>query len=158
VILSAIQTFDGSFKAPIAPIYETLKQLGNEFNSLYPINKNRVGKHDETLGVALGRYPQDIYNGSGFGEGNPWFLATLASAELMCKMVSARAYPQLRNELLLAAKRQFNRVTFHLDASGRMREQFSRHSGYQLGARDLTWSYASFITAYRACAGVDKTL
>ena len=28
-----------------------------------------------------------------------------------------------------------------------MSEQFSRYDGYQKGARDLTWSYASFLTA-----------
>ena len=31
--------------------------------------------------------------------------------------------------------------------NGSMAEQFSKHDGFQLSARDLTWSYASLLTA-----------
>lgn len=34
---------------------------------------------------------------------------------------------------------------------GRFSEQINRKTGLQQGAKDLTWSYASFITASRAC-------
>jgi GH15 family glucan-1,4-alpha-glucosidase len=33
-----------------------------------------------------------------------------------------------------------------------MSEQFSRFTGYLIGASHLTWSYASFISAYLSCA------
>jgi len=42
------------------------------------------------------------------------------------------------------------RVKFHVDSDGQMSEQMNRWSGYLQGARDLTWSYASFLTALEA--------
>lgn len=48
----------------------------------YPININRLhlfesyGFNSTTVGIAVGRYPEDIYNGVGTSLGNPWFLCT----------------------------------------------------------------------------------
>jgi len=42
------------------------------------------------------------------------------------------------------------RVKYHVDSDGQMSEQMNRWSGYLQGARDLTWSYASFLTALEA--------
>lgn len=42
------------------------------------------------------------------------------------------------------------RVKYHIDSDGQMAEQMNRWSGYLQGARDLTWSYASFLTALEA--------
>ena len=39
------------------------------------------------------------------------------------------------------------RVRLHTPANGALAEQFSRENGYAKSARDLTWSYASFLTA-----------
>lgn len=36
----------------------------------------------------------------------------------------------------------------HTGAGYRMSEQMNRNSGFMQGARDLTWSYASYVTAY----------
>ena len=38
------------------------------------------------------------------------------------------------------------RSEFHSDY-GRMWEQFWKEKGYMVGAQDLTWSYASYLTA-----------
>ncbi|KAL6948747.1 hypothetical protein ACO0QE_001220 [Hanseniaspora vineae] len=65
-------------------VMSSLVGLVNEMRILYPINHARL-KLD--LGVALGRYPEDIYNGDGTSEGNPWFLATSTAAELCYKLV-----------------------------------------------------------------------
>lgn len=39
-------------------------------------------------------------------------------------------------------------------ADGALAEQYSRNDGMQISARDLTWSYAAFLTAYSARKGV----
>lgn len=44
----------------------------------YPINQNL----SPDLGIAIGRYPEDVYDGYGLSIANPWFLATAAYAEL----------------------------------------------------------------------------
>lgn len=44
------------------------------------------------------------------------------------------------------------RVKFHKPADGRFSEQYARANGEVTGARDLTWSYASVITASMARA------
>lgn len=41
------------------------------------------------------------------------------------------------------------RVKYHIDSDGQMSEQMNRWSGFLQGARDLTWSYASFLTALK---------
>jgi glucoamylase len=38
-------------------------------------------------------------------------------------------------------------VQFHGDPSGHLSEEFDRQTGYMVGAVDLTWSYASVLTA-----------
>ncbi|AMD20535.1 HDL209Cp [Eremothecium sinecaudum] len=65
-------------------ILNVLHGLVKSMSTLYPINHNRQGKY---VGVGLGRYPEDIYNGNGESEGNPWFLATATAAELLYKLV-----------------------------------------------------------------------
>lgn len=42
------------------------------------------------------------------------------------------------------------RVRLHSNPDGSLSEQIDRQSGYMVSARDLTWSYASLITAYKA--------
>jgi len=41
-------------------------------------------------------------------------------------------------------------VRKHADGEGAFSEQFDRLTGYERGARDLTWSYAAFLQAVRA--------
>ena len=40
-----------------------------------------------------------------------------------------------------------NVIRWHATEEGRLSEQFNRYSGFQRGAKDLTWSYGSFIGA-----------
>lgn len=44
-------------------------------------------------------------------------------------------------------------VQYHQHDNGSLSEQFNRWTGFEQGARDLTWSYASFISAADARAG-----
>jgi glucoamylase len=170
------------FFAPSDPrVLATALKIENRFQSIYGVNTNRE------LGTAIGRYPEDIYNGVGESEGNPWFLTTLAMAEMYYQaanewesdgeIVLTDLHRQIFSQLGLAkvqagqkslkkGSAEFAavladfrargdafvaRTRAHMDQeSGAMAEQFHRHSGFQQGARDLTWSYAAFVTAVRA--------
>lgn len=106
------------------------------FKDLY-----RVNAEYPNLGVAIGRYPEDRYDGyTTTGEGNPWFLATLALGEHYCFIG--------RIDL---AEKQFNRALLHSDRNGSMSEQFNQHSGNMQGAYQLTWSHSAFMTAMMRC-------
>lgn len=60
-----------------------------------------------------------------------------------------RLFDQIVKRLSQEGDEYLNRVKFHSDSDGQMAEQMNRWSGYLQGARDLTWSYASFLTALR---------
>lgn len=121
----------------------TAQNLEQNFRSLYAINKQK------NLSTAIGRYPEDVYDGNGFSGGNPWFLATHAYAEFYCKLSQRNG-----GSLNLQQKGigYLYRTLTHVDRrNGEMSEQYSRQNGYLMGASHLSWSYASFITAYLAC-------
>jgi glucoamylase len=44
----------------------------------------------------------------------------------------------------------FGVIRKHTDAEGALSEQFDRNTGYERGARDLTWSYGAFLQAVEA--------
>jgi glucoamylase len=143
ILLAAIQTFDGQFYVNIDQLSQTVNALIAQFNHAYSINQVTRGQTGNALGVGLGRYPGDVYSGFDFSGGNPWFLSTLALAEFYCDVNKAANHDK--------AMAQFDRVIHHMNAAGDLSEQFSRANGFEQGAHDLTWSYTSYITAYRAC-------
>jgi glucoamylase len=73
VILAVMHgdTSDGFFAPTDDRVMSTALHLSNQFRDLYPINQ--VG-----VGVGIGRYPEDRYDGLGGGQGNPWVLLTNA--------------------------------------------------------------------------------
>ena len=106
-----------------------------------------VNKALPDLGVGIGRYPEDRYDGNGTSLGNPWFLLTLGLGEYMCL---------LRNEVRTdrmdqMIEKQFQRALFHSDRRGHMSEQFNQRTGHMQGAVDLTWSHNAFLTAMMRC-------
>jgi glucoamylase len=138
---------DDDLFSPQDPIIKTYAdQLETSFKNTYPVNSR-----NPDLGTAIGRYPEDIYNGSGTSEGNPWFLATHAYAEYYCRLADKAKKPEEQASLRKRGQQFLDRALFHADTGGRMAEQFSRHNGFTQGARDLTWSYVSYLRAYRAC-------
>jgi glucoamylase len=78
VILGVLHgnTDDGFFDPTNDQILATAFKLKNSFDEIYKVN------HGSRPGTAIGRYPEDRYNGDGDSQGNPWFLTTLAYAEL----------------------------------------------------------------------------
>lgn len=66
-------------------ILNTINAMTSDMRLRYPINRDKIGK--PSVGVALGRYPEDIYDGVGTSEGNPWFISTLSAAEVIFKTI-----------------------------------------------------------------------
>lgn len=63
-------------------VIASLARYIGEMRYLYPINLDRLhlfesyGFNTSSIGIAVGRYPEDVYNGVGTSVGNPWFLCT----------------------------------------------------------------------------------
>ncbi|KAF8455792.1 Six-hairpin glycosidase-like protein [Kalaharituber pfeilii] len=162
-------------------VLATLDALINVFQPMYPINNNGMP------GIAVGRYPEDVYDGAGTSIANPWFICTFTTAEILYTAVQKyrddgkltvgtksiswfrRFLPNavagtvyqstdpnfttIVNGFLQFADNQMARGAYHTTSDGSISEQFSRYDGFQKGARDLTWSYASFLTAAWAREG-----
>jgi glucoamylase len=141
-------------------VQATLLQLEAVFESAFAINRAR----GPGLGVALGRYPGDR-----FFDGGAWYIATFGAAELCYRLAAAirsgaasdAGYDTplargaadrdglvrallARGDATMAMARRF------VPPTGELSEQFDPDTGEQKSARDLSWSYAAFLTAYDA--------
>lgn len=181
VILAVIQvgSTTGPFSITDEKVLKTAMALEREFAEIYLVNHQKYTHNGEYLGAAIGRYPEDKYDGYKTNQlGNPWFLATLAMAEFYYKLSLAisnnsDAISKKTLHLFLTLQQKSNtniivnsnnlaeffklkgdsflkRIQFHTDNSGHLSEQFNRHNGMSQGARDLTWSYAAFLSCLRA--------
>jgi glucoamylase len=141
--------------------------------SFYPINAD-----DQLRGVGpmLGRYPDDAYDGDSHARtgDHPWALCTCNFAELyyrLAREIAGRQTIPLDNlsrsffgqvgvgantkpgdavaALWAAGDKMLNAVLFHSDHL-ELSEQFDGTTGYEKSVRDLTWSYAAFLSAARA--------
>lgn len=161
-------------------VQATLARLEDLFEAEFPINRHRPASQ----APALGRYPGDVYYGGGPFYfcilGAAEFHYALAKALLTsdapvppgCGPFFQRTLAKLGEDadgfdlLLPGARRRlaaalvrrgdmsFATVRAHTPPSGELSEQFDRDTGAQTSARNLTWSYASFITAAAARAGI----
>ncbi|KAI8072777.1 Six-hairpin glycosidase-like protein [Gongronella butleri] len=172
---------DGFFTSSSDKMLATAVALETRFAALYPLNLHR---NASAHGVALGRYVEDVYDGYGTSQGNPWFLATAALAELYYRALRAwhlaggvevnlhnhgffwqrdttvvtghvyvrgrNDYRDLQRNLLHDADKLLATIQYHQQQNGALSEQFSRYTGFQQGAPDLTWSYASLLSALHA--------
>lgn len=62
-------------------VMNTALLIENTFEKIYAINSVKETSERMPLGSAIGRYPEDRYDGVGMSIGNPWFLATHAYSE-----------------------------------------------------------------------------
>ena len=126
--------------------------LTNTFADIYDVNK----KYSD-LGVGIGRYPEDRYDGYTTTKmGNPWFLSTIALGEYYCLLKdelnkTGKLTSLLSKNLTDMTENQFKRVLFQSDRVGHLSEQFNHVTGTMQGAVDLTWSHNSFMTAMMRC-------
>ncbi|SPO38785.1 related to Glucoamylase precursor [Pseudozyma flocculosa] len=163
-------------------ILATHKKYVDSFRSLYGINKGAAAP----AAVATGRYQEDVYDGVGTSRGNPWYICTLSSAEIINTAVSVfnsrgsititsislPFFQQFASGLstgtFAAGSSQFNNiitgmktmskgfvdiVQSHSWTNGSLNEEFNRDTGFNQGARDLTWSYAAFVSNDGAANG-----
>ncbi|SDT41827.1 glucoamylase [Friedmanniella luteola] len=143
---------------------------------VYPVN---VADAQLGLGPLLGRYPGDIYDGGSDSLGrHPWPLCTANFAQLYYELanaitggsalplddLSAPFFAQIGvtadtpldvavEALQVAGDAMLRAVVYHSDHL-ELSEQFDGESGYEKSVRDLTWSYASFLSAVRARTGL----
>jgi glucoamylase len=128
-----------------ARVLATMTSLINAFKTAYSINYAH-----SYPGVAIGRYPEDLYDGGTNTAGNPWFLITAAFANLSYKIASEYAdqnQPTLAQNYFEQGDLFIERVRTHADPSGSLSEQINRDTGYMESARDLTWSHVEMIQA-----------
>jgi len=171
-VYGAISCTDPKLLATVA----LLRQQWSDPNSasFYPIN---LADKERGIGPLFGRYPKDIYDGDVADPvmgGHPWALCTANVAEVYYKLARAIAASKkipfddvsksffeplgintgtksdeavsiLRN----AADAMLRAILFHSDRY-ELSEQFDGTSGYEKSVHNLTWSYASFLSALRA--------
>ncbi|GAA6014992.1 hypothetical protein JCM10207_008696 [Rhodosporidiobolus poonsookiae] len=197
-------------------VLSTLAALVERMGALYPLNE---GRREKKRAVALGRYPEDVYDGVGVTVAHPWYLCTSGAAEFLYLVIgdlatlssaaststlhitpllhqsltsllpalspalpapgstldaSSPAYAALLRALFTLADGFLSVVQEYVGVDGQLSEQFERtgvargseaHDGGKIedskrdletgedveaigrGARDLTWSYAAWITA-----------
>jgi len=82
IVLGALHgaTDDGFMNITDERLMSSANVIMKSFTNIYDIN------HNTDLAPAIGRYPEDVYSGTDFNEGNPWFLATLAYSEYCSRL------------------------------------------------------------------------
>jgi glucoamylase len=123
----------GRHSADDPRVWQTLTALEDLFAREFPINRGRSAP-------ALGRSRDDRYFGGG-----AWYVTTLAAASLCY-----RRGAHLRDLHLIARGDAFmTTIKDFTPADGHLAEQFDRTTGVPSSARDLSWSYAAFVSAAR---------
>lgn len=150
-----------------------IRAVWTESDARYPVN----AKDAPALGPLLGRYPSDYYDGDTSDPetpGHPLALCTSAFAELYYRVASAIAATNrvpsdplaahfleqiqmtstdsaadVTQALRAAGEGMLRALVFHSD-NLQLTEQFDRETGFERSLTNLTWSYASFLSAVRA--------
>lgn len=144
---------------------------------LYPVN---IADHSLSLGPLFGRYPGDTYDGDSVDHvvgGHPWVLCTCNFAQLYYGLanginqsqtvpfdsfsqeffgqigVTANTPPAAAVSALQSAGDAMLRAIIYHSDNLELSEQFDGSSGYEKSVRDLTWSYAAFLSAVRTRSG-----
>jgi glucoamylase len=144
----------------------------------YPINVS--DQTNQGIGPLLGRYPGDVYDGDvndPIAGDHPWALCTGNFAELYYKLAnqiqSTQTVPldqfstsffsqigvtsttpvaDVITNLQAAGDAMLAAVIYHSDHL-ELSEQFDGVTGYEKSVKNLTWSYAAFLSAVRARTG-----
>ncbi|MBW0492614.1 hypothetical protein O181_032329 [Austropuccinia psidii MF-1] len=136
---------------------KTFQALLNASSSIYPLNP----KYQNYTAKPIGRYPEDAYNGTQRGYGNPWFLTTLAMSEYLYRLPSLAGSERfIYQNVGLSAKKVADEfltiVCQSASINGSLHEEFDRNFGSGVGARDLTWSHVAFLSMNRARSGLPE--
>ncbi|GAB7358770.1 hypothetical protein MBLNU230_g3996t1 [Neophaeotheca triangularis] len=192
VVLAVIHGYagDGVYSYTNDRIMSSALRISTSFLDVYPIAGTTQNEAGATIGIPVGRYPEDVYNGVGTEEngGNPWYLTTAAMAQFLYSAtaeynaagsitvtdVSQPVFAYFAPDADARVGETYNaqhgkfdrilegmngwgdafmrRIQYHAPADGRLAEEYDRDYGFAVGAADLTWSYASVLTAAMARA------
>lgn len=66
----------------------TLEKLIQDMATRFSINQQRIQQlkeqvSEQRIGLGIGRYPEDVYDGVGISIGNPWFITTASIAQTL---------------------------------------------------------------------------
>ena len=170
-IYGAIPVTDTKLLATAAQLRSQWADPGSTY--FYPVNG---ADQQRGIGPLLGRYPGDVYDGDTDTQAgdHPWAVSTANFAELYYRLagkiifggtvpfdslsagffsqigVDASTTPAAAAAALQAAGDQMlQAVIFHSD-NLELSEQFDATTGYEKSVSNLSWSYASFLSAVHA--------
>ena len=175
IVLAAIY---GAIAVTDTKLLATAAQLRSQWTDpdstyVYPVNG---ADQQRGIGPLLGRYPGDGYDGDTDTQAgdHPWAVSTAGVAELYYRLagqvttaatvpldslsagffsqvgVDASTTPAAAAAALQAAGDQMlQAVIFHSD-NLEPSEQFDATTGYEKSVSNLSWSYASYLSAVRA--------
>ena len=118
-----------------ARVAATLARLEALFAADYALNRQAGAA------LAFGRYEGDTYF-----SGGAYFFCTFGAAEFYYRRAAAAGDASLiaKGDAILGMARR------SIPPSGEISEQFDQATGAQTSAKSLTWSYASYLTCWRA--------
>ncbi|MEU3741424.1 glycoside hydrolase family 15 protein [Streptomyces sp. NPDC032198] len=173
-LYGAVSFTDTKLLATAAQLRSQWEEGGAAF---YPVN--RTDREQHGIGPLFGRYPGDTYDGDTSDAnfvGHPWALSTCNVAELHYKLaaeiksagtiplddlsapffaqsrIDASTTPQAAAEALVATGDDMMQAVIYHSDHLELSEQFDSTTGYERSVRNLTWSYAAYLSAMRARA------
>lgn len=187
VILGIIHGYagDGVYNYTNDEVLSTALRISTTFIDVYPIANTTTNAAGLTLGIPIGRYPEDVYNGTGSqtNGGNPWYLCTAAFSQFMYAAsieystagsiavtnTSKSFFDYFAPEANVTVGQTYSNgsteysdivsslngwgdafmrtIMYYTPEDGHLTEEINRNTGKPQGAADLTWSYASVLTA-----------
>ncbi|TKA51591.1 hypothetical protein B0A49_11671 [Cryomyces minteri] len=174
VVLGVIHGYanDGVYGYTNDQILVSAYQIATCFLPVYKIAATTTDVSGAVLGIPVGRYPEDVYDGLLYRASAEY----TATGSLAVTTTSLPFFAYFAPDAGLAAgqtykagSQQFEaavaalqgwadafirRIKFQTPTDGHLAEEFNRDTGVAQGAKDLTWSYASLLTAAFARAQV----
>jgi len=101
VVLGVLHGYanDGVYSYTNDEVLASAYQIATSFIDVFPIANVTEDASGQVLGIPVGRYPEDVYDGVGTSLGNPWYLCTAAVAELFYK--AANQYITLDQQIIV---------------------------------------------------------
>jgi glucoamylase len=173
-VYGAVPVTDPRLLATAALLRSQWEEGGSAF---YPVNQ--ADRENFGIGPLFGRYPGDVYDGDTSHPvpgGHPWALSTCNVAELHYRLaaeitsagtvpadslsapffaqsgIGAAAAPAMAAAALTATGDAMMRAVVYHSDNLELSEQFDGTTGYERSVRNLTWSYAAYLSAMRARA------
>lgn len=139
------QQTEGFFSPQNNLVKNTIHALHQQFNLMFPINKNNPGA------ILFGRYPGDTYDGYTTNSvGNPWFILTATMAEYYFTLANNLAINDSTKPVIqeyLNTGDNYLKLIKKYAPEMYLSEQINLNTGIQQGAASLTWSYVAVLRA-----------